>query len=74
MKGRKNGGPLSNLVGRRVRLLHTDDPYTALKYGSLGTITEISFSPWGEIRVWCKWDDGDRLAMVADKDLFEFVK
>jgi uncharacterized protein DUF4314 len=74
MKERKKGGVLSNLIGRRVRLLHTDDPYTSLKYGSIGTITDITFTRYGDTQVWCNWDDGSRMALLADKDLFEFVE
>jgi hypothetical protein len=64
---------MKNLIGRRVRLLHTDDAYTKLHYGSLGTIQDITDTPWGEIQVWCKWDEGSRLALIPGKDLFEFV-
>jgi Domain of unknown function (DUF4314) len=62
-----------NLVGRRIRLLHTDDPYTRLHYGSLGTIHDITSTPWGDVQVWCKWDEGSSLALIAGKDSFEFV-
>ena len=64
---------LKNLIGRRVRLIHTDDPYTKLKYGSLGTINDISSTPWGDIQVWVKWDSGSGLAMIMGQDVFEFA-
>lgn len=63
---------LSNLIGRRIRLLHTDDPYTKLHFGSLGTIEDITITPWGDYQVWCRWDEGSRLALIPGKDMFEF--
>jgi hypothetical protein len=30
------------LIGKRIRLLYTNDPYTRLKQGDLGTITDIN--------------------------------
>jgi Domain of unknown function (DUF4314) len=62
-----------NLIGRRIRLLHTDDPYTKLHFGSLGTIQDITRTPWDDIQVWCKWDEGSSLALIPGKDMFEFV-
>ena len=64
---------LKNLVGRRIRLLHTEDAYTKLHYGSLGTIKDIGVTPWGDVQVWCKWDEGSRLALIPGKDSFEFT-
>lgn len=65
--------PLSNLIGRRIRLLHTDDPYTTLKYGDLGTISAIEITRLGDVQVWCHWDNGSGLALIAGRDVFEFV-
>jgi hypothetical protein len=64
---------LTNLVGRRIRLLHTDDPYTTLHFGSVGTIEDIAKLPWGDIQVWCKWDEGSHLALLPGRDSFEFI-
>jgi hypothetical protein len=33
------------LIGKRVRLIYTDDPYTYLKRRDMGTITYISYLP-----------------------------
>ena len=63
-----------NLIGRRIRLLHTDDPYTKLHFGSVGTIQDITRTPWDDIQVWCKWDEGSSLALIPGKDMFEFVR
>jgi hypothetical protein len=65
---------LKNLIGRRIRLLHTDDPYTTLKFGSLGTVTDITITPDGQYQVWCKWDNGSGLALLPGTDMFEFVE
>ena len=64
---------LRNLIGRRIRLLHTDDPYTKLHYGSRGTVEDITTTPAGDIQIWCSWDEGSTLALIPSKDSFEFV-
>ena len=65
---------VSNLIGRRIRLLHTDDAYSKLKYGSLGTIKDIWVTPWHEFQVWVKWDSDSGLSLVLPLDSFEFVR
>ena len=64
---------LRNLIGRRIRLIHTDDAYTKLHFGSTGTIEDVATLSWGGIQVWCKWDEGSNLALIPPTDLFEFV-
>jgi hypothetical protein len=34
-----------DLIGRRVRLIFTNDPYAHLKCGDMGTITHVSYLP-----------------------------
>ena len=65
---------LSNLIGRRIRLLHTDDPYTKLHYGSLGTIKDIWVTRWHEFQVWVEWDSDSGVSLVLPLDSFEFVR
>ena len=64
---------MSNLIGRRIRLLHAEDPDNKLKYGSLGTIKDIAITPHEEIVVWVKWYNGSNLALIHPLDSFEFV-
>ncbi|MDP9288294.1 MAG: hypothetical protein M3P08_08865 [Thermoproteota archaeon] len=36
-------------LGDRIRLIHTNDRYTKLKHGDLGSITDVTYLPedWG---------------------------
>jgi hypothetical protein len=57
------------LEGRRVRLVHTDDPYTDLKPGSLGTIDFTDDADQLHIH----WDDGSHLALIPGYDRWEVL-
>jgi hypothetical protein len=49
--------------GQRVRLVHTNDPYTKLVSGDIGTVNHIDDA--GTVHV--NWDSGSTLGMcVAD--------
>lgn len=50
--------------GRRVRLVHCTDPWTALSPGSLGTVSLVD--DMGTVHV--HWDDGSRLGLVPGED------
>ncbi|WP_341775881.1 DUF4314 domain-containing protein [Staphylococcus hyicus] len=56
-------------VGDRVKLIYTEDPYTRLKSGALGTVLKID----GIKRIHVQWDDGIRLALIPDLDEFEVI-
>src|SRR5215211_6960072 len=45
------------MEGRRIQLIHTDDEYTKLKSGDLGTV-QYSFKNLNDIVVQVKWDSG----------------
>jgi hypothetical protein len=55
----------------RVRLLSTDDPYTDLVPGSLGTKTYEQLDPWGAINIGVKWDNGSSLKLISGEDAWE---
>lgn len=62
---------MKTIVGKRVRLIRCNDPYTKLLPGSLGTIRFIDVT--GTVHV--KWDSGSSLGLCADAgDAYEFVK
>jgi len=50
------------LVGRRVRLVHTDDPWTRLRCGEEGTVTTVD--SMGTVHV--RWDSGGHLGLVEE--------
>lgn len=49
--------------GDRVELIHTGDPYTNLRPGDRGVVTDVR-DALGEPQVWIDWDGGSRLAML----------
>lgn len=50
------------LIGKRVMLVSTNDPYTRLRYGDEGTVTRID--DYGTVFV--KWDSGSTLGLVQE--------
>jgi hypothetical protein len=48
--------------GTRVRLVYTDDPWTHLPAGTMGTVTGVDDA--GTVHI--DWDNGSRLGMVVD--------
>ena len=51
-----------HLIGKRIRLVVCKDPYTKLKAGTLGTVTDIDSMN----TVHVKWDTGEHLGMVYE--------
>lgn len=67
----------STIIGKRIRLIFTNDPYTRLKTGDMGTITYASELPsrvGGERQLWVSWDSGSSLAMIEGKDFYEILE
>lgn len=65
--------------GTRVRLVHTDDPYTRLKPGDEGVIIAVrsTRSQLGNqelVEYWMKWDNGSKCTMLPYRgDVIEEV-
>ncbi len=58
----------------RIRLVHTDDPYTELTNGSLGTKLGERIDPYGDLIVRVKWDNGSSMSLIDGHDTWtEFV-
>ena len=57
------------MIGKRIRLDYTSDPYTNLRPGDMGTVTFID--ALGTIAV--KWDSGSTLGMVPGEDHFTIL-
>jgi hypothetical protein len=70
--GSPTGDPsrVSPLVGKRVRLIRCDDPYTHLEPGTTGTVGFVD--DMGTVHV--RWDDGHYLGLVESVgDRFEVL-
>tara|TARA_Y100000356_G_C11040650_1_gene173333 strand:- start:22 stop:198 length:177 start_codon:yes stop_codon:yes gene_type:complete len=52
--------------GDRIRLIHTDDPYTKLKTGDQGTIRRVT-----EDMISVDWDTGSSLSLIYGEDEWE---
>lgn len=63
------GTNTTRLIGRRVRLLGTSDPYTRRQPGALGTVALID--SLGTLHV--RWDDGGTLGLVPGEDDWELL-
>ncbi len=67
---------LENLIGKRIKLVHTIDPYTKLKPGDLGTvvdITPVTMAPRPFTQIWVNWDSGSNLALILGEDRYEVI-
>ncbi len=58
-----------NLIGKRVRIIRLEDPYTKLRSGDEGKISYID--DMGSIFV--DWDSGSKLALLPDIDEYEIL-
>ena len=63
----------TNLKGRRIKLIRTDDQYTDLKSGDMGTIelVNVSESPGMESKIFVEWDNGSNLMLLVGVDHYE---
>jgi hypothetical protein len=58
----------------RIRLIHTNDKYTKLKRGDLGSITDVIYLPedyGGQAQIWVRWEAGSILALIDGQDKTE---
>jgi Domain of unknown function (DUF4314) len=67
---------ISDIVGKRVELVYTDDPYTKLKPGDRGTVTDISEIPFGDTpyQIWVNWDNHVTFALLPGHDRYKIVE
>jgi hypothetical protein len=57
------------LLGKRVQLIYTNDEYTNLRSGDLGTINFIDDSG----TVFVNWDNGSKLGLIPGIDKWKIV-
>lgn len=58
-----------DLIGKRVRLVRTTDPYTNLKSGDEGVVDHVDDIG----TVFVKWDNGSGLGLVQGEDSYWVV-
>ena len=66
MTDKANTGSNHPYVGKRIRLIYTDDPYTELRPGDEGTIDFVDDAG----TIFAKWDKGSGLGLVPGHDRF----
>ena len=63
----------TSLIGKRIRLVRTNDPYTKLVAGDLGVITNVRDDLWGNSIVSVAWDSGSSLSLIEGEDSFTII-
>ena len=58
-------------IGDRIELLEMIDTMTKLHKGAKGTVTKIEED---QDLIWVDWDNGEKLALLADVDKFKVIK
>ena len=58
-------------VGDRIELVEFEDSLSNLKKGDKGTIFKIEED---QDLIWVNWDNGEKLALLADIDKYKIVK
>ena len=58
-------------VGDRIELLEMLDTMTKLQKGAKGIVTKIEED---QDLIWVDWDNGEKLALLADVDKFKIIK
>jgi hypothetical protein len=58
----------TTLVGERIKLVQTSDPYTRVRKGDLGTITRDPYENGGVTCIGVDWDNGSSISLVEGED------
>jgi hypothetical protein len=69
--GVENIGKIKPKVGDRVEIIEMEDSLTKLKKGDQGKVIRLDEE---EDLIWVDWDNGERLALLADIDKYKIVK
>jgi len=57
-----------SLGGKRIQLINSNDPYTKLKPGDLGTIEYVIKNTMIEDQISIQWDNGSNLMLLVGLD------
>jgi Domain of unknown function (DUF4314) len=63
------------VLGKRIELLHIDNPYSDLKPGDRGTVVDVSELSYEDrpSKVWVLWDSSSRLTILEGHDDYKIV-
>lgn len=64
----------TEIVGKRVRFLSTNDPYPTLRFNDLGTVADVIKLPnllGGQFQLRIRWDNGSKIPLVYGIDSFD---
>ena len=63
------------VLGKRIELIRTDNPYADLKPGDSGTVVDVSELSYEDkpFKVWVLWDSGSRLTILEGHDDYRMV-
>jgi hypothetical protein len=63
------------VLGKRIELIGSDNPYTAVKPGDRGTVVDISELPYEDkpYKVWVLWDSDSKLTILEGHDDYRMV-
>ena len=64
-----------DIVGKRIELKRSYDPYSGLKPGDRGTVVDVSDLPYEHMpfRIWVHWDKGSRITILEGRDDYKTV-
>lgn len=61
----------NELVGKRIMFVRSSDPYTKLKFGDEGVVTNVD--SLGTVHT--RWDNGSGLGMIeSEGDSFQIIR
>jgi hypothetical protein len=63
------------VLGKRIELIHSDNPYADLKPGDRGTVVDVSELSYEDkpFKVWVLWDSGSRVTTLGEHDDYRMV-
>jgi hypothetical protein len=61
--------------GKRIELIHTDNPYGDLKSGDRGTVVDVAEVSYEDkpFKVWVLWDSNSRVTILEGHDDYRMV-
>jgi hypothetical protein len=64
-----------DIVGKRIELKRSLDPYSHLKPGDRGTVVDVSELPYEYMpfKIWVHWDSGSRHTILEGRDEYRTV-